>query len=166
MAVRGKRVERHIAQESDIRHLLLDGSDGSAHEIIRIERFGAAVIAQIEIGVWKQRDARNAQFRRSLGVTHGFVDRNALDPGHGGDRYARAFAADQKQRPDQVVDCQHMLAHHSADPFGLPVAPRPHREIEPGTGQLVCLGRRETHRRLERAAEFDGHGDSLHKDSF
>ena len=76
-----------------------------------------------------------SRFRRPFGVAHGLVDRNALDPRHGGDRHALALAIDQEQRPDQVVGGQHMLAHHPADPFGPTVASRPHREVEPGSGR-------------------------------
>src|SRR5215470_3953316 len=56
-----------------------------------------------------------------------------------------------------------MLAHHPTDPFGLPVAPRPHSEIKPGRGQFVRLGRRETPCRFKLAAEFDGHESFLQK---
>src|SRR5262249_32624218 len=58
-----------------------------------------------------------------------------------------------------------MLPHHPANPFGLPVAPRPRREIELDGGWLG-LGRRETHRRFERTAEFDGHRKTPPRESF
>ena len=46
MAVAGVGVERDIAQDADLRHRLLDRADGAADEIVRVERFGAVVVAQ------------------------------------------------------------------------------------------------------------------------
>ena len=41
MAVAGEGIERDVAQDADLGHFLLDGADGAADEIVRIERFAA-----------------------------------------------------------------------------------------------------------------------------
>ena len=35
MAVAGVGIERHVAQDADLRHFLLDGADGPADQIVR-----------------------------------------------------------------------------------------------------------------------------------
>ena len=152
MAVAGIGIERHVAEDADVRHLLLDGADRPADEVVRVERLGAGVVALVRIGVGKQREAGDGELGRPLGRAHGFVDREALDVGHGGDRRADLCAIDQEQRPDQVVGGEHMLAHHAPRPFGAAVAARADREVETllghglpprrGTGGRVPAGGR------------------------
>ncbi len=57
MAVAGVGIERHVAQDADLRHFLLDGADRLADQIVRVERLAAVLVAQVRIGVGKQRDA-------------------------------------------------------------------------------------------------------------
>ena len=46
MAVAGEGIERHVAQHADLGHFFLDGADGAADQIVRIERFAARLVAQ------------------------------------------------------------------------------------------------------------------------
>ena len=46
MAVAGVGIERHVAQDADIRHFLLDGADGAADQVVGVERLGAVLVAQ------------------------------------------------------------------------------------------------------------------------
>jgi len=145
MAVAGIGIERDIAQEADLGHFLLDGPDGPAHQIVRVECLGAGVVAQCGVGIGKQRDAGNPQLCGALGVAHGLVDRDTLDARHRGDRHPLALAVDEKQRPDQVVGGEHMLAHHPAHPFGAPVASRPTARSSPArAGLSASIGAKRT----------------------
>ena len=154
MAVAGIGIERDVAEDADLGHLLLDRADGAADQVVRIERFAAVLVAQLRIGVGKEREAGDGELGGALGVAHGLVDRQPLDAGHGGDRHARLGPVDQKQRPDQVVGGEHVLAHHAPRPVGLAVAARASGEVEAGGGP--CLDRGEAG--FDRAAVFDGHG--------
>ncbi len=88
MAVAGVGIERHIAQHADLRHRFLDGADRAADQIVRVERFGAVVVAPSRVGVGKQREAGDGELRRALGGAHRLVDRQALDARHRVDRRA------------------------------------------------------------------------------
>jgi hypothetical protein len=141
---------------SDVRNLFLDGADRLADEILGVKRFGAGFVALVRFGVGKDRDARDGKLRRALGCAHGLVDRETLDVGHRGDRGTDVCSIDNKQRPDQIVGRQHMLAHHAPRPFGAAVAARTDRQIE-----AVLAGRLRFDRRradpFERPTEFDCH---------
>ena len=45
MAVAGIGIERHVAEDADLRHLFLDGADGAADQVVGVERLGAVVVA-------------------------------------------------------------------------------------------------------------------------
>ena len=59
MAVAGIGIERDIAEDADVGHFLLDGADGAADEIVRVERLGAGLVAQAGVGIGEQGDAGN-----------------------------------------------------------------------------------------------------------
>ena len=46
MAVAGVGIERHVAEDADLRHFLLDRADGAADQIVRVERLAAVLVAQ------------------------------------------------------------------------------------------------------------------------
>ena len=46
VAMAGKGVKRHVAEDADLRHLPLDRADGPANEIVRVKRFAARLVAQ------------------------------------------------------------------------------------------------------------------------
>ncbi len=60
VAVAGVGIERHVAQHADLRHRFLDGADRLADQIVGIERLAAVLVAQVRVGVGKQRDAGDA----------------------------------------------------------------------------------------------------------
>ena len=122
MAMAGVGIERHVAEHADLRHGLLDRPDGAADEIVRVERLAAVLVAQLGVGIGKQREAGNAERGRALGVAHGLVDREPLDARHRRHRHARLRSIDQEQRPDQVVESEHGLGHQPARPVGLAIA--------------------------------------------
>jgi hypothetical protein len=45
MAVAGEGVERHVAEDTDVRDFLLDRADGAADEVVGIKRLAAGLIA-------------------------------------------------------------------------------------------------------------------------
>ena len=59
MAVAGIGIERDVAQDADLRHRLLDGAHRATDQIFGVERLGPVVIAQVGIGIGKQRQAGN-----------------------------------------------------------------------------------------------------------
>ena len=75
MAVAGVGIERHIAEDADLGHRLLDGADGAADQIAGVERLGAVFVAQPGIGIGKQREAGDGELRGALGLAHRLVDR-------------------------------------------------------------------------------------------
>ena len=81
MAVAGVGIERDVAQDADLGHFLLDRAHRLADQVVGIERFAAGLVAQDRIGVGEQRDARNVERRRALGVAHRLVDRERSTPG-------------------------------------------------------------------------------------
>ena len=132
MAVAGIGIERDIAEDADVGHFFLDRADGAADEIVRIERFAAVVVAQTRIGIGKERDAGDGEFRGAFGFAHDLIDREAFDARHGGDRHAGFLSVGDKKRPDQVGGRERVLAHHAADPVGAAQAARALGQIEPG----------------------------------
>ena len=84
MAVAGVGIERHVAEHADLRHLLLDGADGAADQVVGVERLAAGLVAQFRVGVGEQRDAGDGELGRALGLAHRLVDRQPLDAGHRG----------------------------------------------------------------------------------
>ena len=52
-------VKRHVAQDANLRHLFLDGANGAADKIVRIERLASRLVAQLWVGVRKECDAGN-----------------------------------------------------------------------------------------------------------
>ena len=82
MAVAGIGIERHVAEDADLRHLLLDGADGAADEVVRIERFRADVVALAWVGIGKEREAGDGELGRPLRRAHGLIDRQTLDVRH------------------------------------------------------------------------------------
>jgi len=53
-------------------------------------------------------------------------------PGIDGNRRARLRSVDQEQRPDQIVDGEHIFGHQPARPVGLAIAPRSDGEVKLG----------------------------------
>ncbi len=80
MAMAGIGIERDIAEDTELRHRLLDGANCAAHQIFRIECFAAVLVAQDRIGIGKQSEARDRELGRPLGIAHGLVDREAVPP--------------------------------------------------------------------------------------
>ena len=144
MAVAGIRIERHVAKNADVRHLFLDGADRLADEIFCIERFGAGFVAFARFGIGEERKARDGEFRRAHRRAHRFVDRETLDVGHRADGRPDLGALDQKQRPNQIVGREDVLAHHAPRPFGAAVTARAYRQIE-APGGLLRLDRGGAH---------------------
>ena len=121
-----------------------------------VERFGAGFVALARLGIGEQREARDGELGGPLRGADRFIDREALDVGHRGDRRPDLGALDQKQRPDQVVGREYMLAHHAPRPFGAAVAARTYRQIEAFGRGSASTG--EGRPRSQRPAEFDRHG--------
>ena len=100
MAVGGIGIERHVAEDADLRHRLLDGADGAADEIVGVERFRAGLVALFQVGMGEKRDAGDGELGRPLGGAHRLVDRKALHVGHRVDRGADLGPVEEEQRPD------------------------------------------------------------------
>ena len=132
MAVGGVRVERHVANDADVGRARLDRPHRAAYEVVGIEGFGGPLVAEVRIGVGKQREGGNAQVGGLFRRRGGEVDRQPLDARHGGDRLPRLLAVHDEDRPDQVGGRERGLRHERARPSRLPRAPHPRGRIAAG----------------------------------
>jgi hypothetical protein len=155
MAVAGEGIQRDVAEHAQAGKFLLDRAHRFAHQIVRIERLGAVLVAQAGLGIGKQRDARDIQLHRALGVAHRLIDAEPLDAGHRGHAGALVVAVDHEQRPDQIIRGQDVFPHQPARPFRLAVAARAHHQIEGRGGEGGLLPRRVA--QFDRTPEFDRH---------
>src|SRR5215468_3206710 len=151
MAVAGVGIESNVAEYPDLRHSLLDGPDGTTHQIVRIERLASVLVAAARVGIRKERKTGNGK----LGLAHGLVDRETLDARHRVDRHARLRSFGEEQRPNQIMRAQGMLAHEAPRPLRLAVAARALGEIETGLALGLDLDRGEAG--FDGTAVFDGH---------
>ena len=128
MAVRGERVERHVAQHADLGHRVLQRGDRAADEIVGVHRLAALFVLQRRRHRREHRDRRDAERGRlASGVDQG-RDRQAKNAGHRGDRLLAAVVVD-KDRPDQIARGQHVLGDELARPRVAPVAAQPEARI-------------------------------------
>src|SRR6516164_3693668 len=111
--------------------------------------------AALRVGIGKEREAGNGKLGGALGLSHGFVNREALDARQRVDRRARLRSFGEEQRPDQVMRAQGVLAHQAPRPLRLAVAARALGEIE--TGLALDLGLDRGEAGFDGAAVFDGH---------
>ena len=131
MAVAGVGVERHVAEDADLRHLLLDRADRAADEVVRVERLAAVLVAQLRIGVGKQREAGDVELRpRARPRAPPRRPSSRSTPGIEATGARVLLAVDDEQRPDQVVGGEHVLAHQPPRPFGAAVAAQAGGEVE------------------------------------
>ena len=133
MAVAGIGIERDVAEDADLRHLLLDRAYGAADQIVRIERFAAVLVAQLRVGIGKEREAGDGEL--------GALAR----------RRARASSTDSRSTPGMEATGMRALVpstrnsgqirssavstfsrDHAPRPFGLAVAARTGGEVEAG----------------------------------
>ena len=156
VAVAGVGIERDVAQDADLRHRLLDGADRAADEVVGVERLAAVLVAQLRVGVGKQRDAGDGQLRprarpraprrRRTGARRPASRR----PARGGLR--RRTAARSGRR----------WSARSRAPCGAPIrcggcgASRVVRSSE-SAGSVRRLGRDDANAGFDRAAVFDRH---------
>ncbi len=147
MAVARVGIERHVADDADLRHLLLDGTHGAADEIAGIERLARAVVAQRSVGIGKQSDGRKPECRRLFRRLDGEVDRQPLHPRHGGNGGARPRPFDKEDRPDQIVNRERAFAHEPPRPVCPPIAPHARRG-ETGACRVLRLAAAGTLRPL------------------
>ncbi len=104
LAVAGVGVERDIGEYADIRTAgLANRFDRAAYQIVGVERFLAAVAAQLSLRVGEQRHAGDAERDGFLGASRDPVDRPARDAGQAGDRLLHPLAGGDEQRPDQIA---------------------------------------------------------------
>ena len=128
MAVRCKRVERHVAQHAEVRQRLFQRRDRAADEIAGVQGFAALVVLQRRRHRREDRDGRDAERRRLAGGIDQRRDRQPEDTGHRGNRRLPSLVMD-KDRPDQVASGQHMLGDELARPGVAPVASEPQARI-------------------------------------
>jgi len=155
MAVAGVGIESDVAEYPDLRHSLLDGPDGTTHQIVRIERLASVLVTALRVGVGKERETGNGKLGGTLGLSHGLVDREPLDARHRVDRHARLRSFGEEQRPNQIMRGHGVLTHEAPRPLRLAVAARALDEIETGLALDLGLDRGETG--FDGAAVFDGH---------
>src|SRR5262249_54206335 len=155
MAGAGGGIESHGPEYPNLRHSLLDGPNGTTYQIVRIERLASVLVAALRVGIGKEREAGNGKLGGALGLSHGFVNREALDARHRVDRRARLRSFGEEQRPDQIMRAQGVLAHQAPRPLRLAVAARALGEIETGLALGLGLDRGETG--FDGTAVFDGH---------
>ena len=98
-------------------------------------------VALARLGVREKREARDGELGGALRRADRLIDGEALDIGHRGDRRPDFGALDQKQRPNQIVRGDDVLAHHAPRPFGAPITARTYRQIE-AFGRRLRLDRR------------------------
>jgi hypothetical protein len=129
MAVAVERVERHVADDADARHVLLRRGDGAADQSVGI--VGLARVGRLlgGIGLGKDGDGRDAEIARLFGGLDEEVDRQAIDAGHRFDGCAGVGALLHEHRPDQVIDRKPGLGHQPARPLFAAVAAQPRRRI-------------------------------------
>ena len=161
MAVAGIGVERDVAQHADVRHFVLDGADGAADQVVRIERLAAVLVAQAWVGVGEERDARDARASAARSASRtASIDRKPLDAGHGVDRHARCAArrpgtAARSGRRSVSTFSRTMRRAHSARRL------RRGRVTRSSGALAVSTAAGTTRvRELDGATELDGHGKS------
>ena len=155
MAVAGVGIESDVAEYPDLRHSLLDGPDGTTHQIVRIERLASVLVTALRVGIGKERETGNGKLGGALGLSHGLIDRETLDARHRVDRHARLRSFGEEQRPNQIMRGQCVLAHEAPRPLRLAVAARALGEIE--TGLALDLGLDGGETGFDGTAVFDGH---------
>jgi hypothetical protein len=125
------RDRAHVAEDTDLRHLLLDGANGAADKIVRIERLAARLVAQLGSVYGKERDAGNVQFGSARGFARTISSTDSRStPGIDGTGVRCVRAVHHEHRPDQVVGRENVFAHHAARPFAAPVSTHAHGEIK------------------------------------
>ena len=118
MAVAGEGIERHIGDDADIGHGLLDGACGLVDQIVRFENVRAGLVALVHFHIGKGGERRDAQIRGHPGRFHRLVHTHPVDAGHRVDRFDDVGAGNNENRPDQVVDGEPGLAGKPARPVG------------------------------------------------
>src|SRR3546814_6281928 len=76
--------------------------DGSAHEIVRIERLAPSLVAQLERRVGEEGDARDAEIPGFARAFNQPVDRPARDTGQGRDGLLHPPSFRHEKRPDKI----------------------------------------------------------------
>ena len=131
MAVAGVGIERHVAQDADLGHLLLDRADRPADQIVRVERLACRPRrAASDRCRGRARGTGCRASRRARPRAPPGRPKAARRPASRRPARARSLPVDNEQRPDQVVGGEHALAHHAPRPFGLAVAPHAGGEVE------------------------------------
>ena len=121
MTVCGEGVEGDIADHTDIRGGLLDHPDRLRNQTIRIERLASRLVFFRRIDMREEGDGRNAEITRFNGRVAQGRQRQPIDARHGRNRL-RVSLIRNDDRPDQIIGRQHVLAHQSPRPVGLPQA--------------------------------------------
>jgi len=137
MAVAGERVERHVGDDADIRHGLLDRRRRAVDQVVGFENVRAGFVAKVHLDIGEGGDGWNPQIGGFPGCLDRLVDRHAVHARHGGDRLDNAFAGNDEDRPDQVIHGQAVLLHEAAGPVGLAVAA--HAAVTGDVINQMCL---------------------------
>ena len=128
MAMRGERVERHVAQHAKSGQGLFQSRDRTADQIAGVERLAAFFILERGGHRREHRNRRNAESSGFSGGVDKGRDRQAKDTGHRRDRRLMAFVMD-KDRPNQIARCQYTLGDELARPSIAAVAPQPEARV-------------------------------------
>ena len=154
----GERVQRAIGDNTHFRHGRLDGAHGTLGQPIRIPGFAAVQGFHVGRGDRKQGHGGDAQLGQFAGFFDQQIDTFAFHTGHGGHRFGLVAAFQHKDRVDQVVHGESVLAHqptgeviatHAAHTSGGPgCAGDRHGEesssnMGPGAGAAVSLHQTE-----------------------
>ena len=118
MSVGGERIERDIANDTDLRHRFLESPDGPVAEVVCANRFLGAFVLLLLGHVGEQGERRNAELGRFFRRAQQSRDGQAIDAGHGRNRLALRAPVLDEHRPDQVIDRQVRFAHQPARPGG------------------------------------------------
>ena len=162
-------VEGDIAQDPNIRMGRLYGAHRLAHQVLRVQ--GLAGVRGLEriVGIGKDGNHRYSQF---LGLADGIgnsVDRQPVDPRHGGHGLTYARTVGDKERPYQIVGAQGVFRHQPARPGVAPVAAHARlgkgaaaNKIDPFHGVPTTLGGERSRSRISPTplmpiALFDDH---------
>ncbi len=125
VAVIGKRVERRVGDDADLRHGRLDGARRPAHQVVGVQDLRRGPIAERHVDIGEDGERRDAELCAALRFARGKIGGKTLNPGHGADRLPAVLAVDHEDRPDQVVDGERGLTHEAARPVGAAVAAQP-----------------------------------------
>ncbi len=129
MAVRGKGIERDVAQHAQLGMRLFHRAHGAADKVVRVHSLLAVGRLARLRGRREDRDEGDAEPLRLAGGVDQRGDGEPVDAGHGRHRRPRRALVMDEDRPDQVGGGEHVFRHQPPRPLVPPVAAQSHARI-------------------------------------